>query len=360
MWKFAFVLPNITIQRPYEYDFVALVPSTDFRVEQLKNNSLAVRALMNSFTDQFQRAQSVSAILIADNAPASIDKTAILAFRNAFALSCIFGGLSSKLHNSSSFVPIHSDYFDLYPIVPHGDQRLVALSPALMGLDDAGDFKGQTSPGVPSMDVALSDEWDSDGVHIFGAMKRAWRRRFVSGRLEWRTRVLFRSLEIAYQACSMPIKNFSTLYDYGSSIALWVSALEILSHPSTSKAGLKTVSDLLASFPWHHPVLRRRRFIVKRDRNRAPLIRGNLAVKLYAELYDARNRFLHGERVTQKQLFPFGEIDRHPLTAYAIALYEAAVCAFLNVYRFSRASLPRQVLLLWSVSKIEDQILTAR
>ncbi len=127
---------------------------------------------------------------------------------------------------------------------------------------------------------------------ISNSLLKIWGRRYIKEKLsEWKTITLFRSLEMAYHASAMPSKNNSTIYDYGSRISLWVSSLEILSHPPKEKSNLKTVIDLLENYSWKNRKLKRKSYSIK---YRGDKLKVTLTSKLYKEIYDARNDFLYG------------------------------------------------------------------
>jgi len=161
-----------------------------------------------------------------------------------------------------------------------------------------------------------------------------WKRRFARGRVnEWSTRALFRSLEMAYQATTMPYKNHSTIYDYGSSASLWVSAFEIISHPGQGKANLLSVLDLLGSYQWNNKVIKKKVYKVKyRGRDH----RVNIAQKLYKELYDTRNDFLHGNPVRPNRLHPFKNTNIPRITMFAPLIYKVALLSFLEKFKSKR------------------------
>ena len=146
--------------------------------------------------------------------------------------------------------------FDFYPItISRHDEGFITSSPSVLGFDDeTQDFRGQTSAslaGPGHFSVKPNDD-------LFKLLEKVWKRRFIRRRVnEWSTRALFRSLEMAYQATAMPFKNHSTIYDYGSSASLWVSAFEVLSHPRTGRADLLSVLDLIGSYEWNDKVIKK-------------------------------------------------------------------------------------------------------
>ncbi|MEW6066789.1 MAG: hypothetical protein AB1610_00615 [Nitrospirota bacterium] len=146
---------------------------------------------------------------------------------------------------------------------------------------------------------------------------------------------MFRSLEMAYQASTMPFKNHSTIYDVGSSVSLWVSAFEILSHPQKGKASLSSVLKLLGGYDWNDKILKRKTYIVKYG---GKSYKVSLAEKLYKELYDTRNDFLHGNPVTDKRLYPFKNKNLPLLIRFAPILYKIALLYFLDKFKSKRRS----------------------
>ena len=98
---------------------------------------------------------------------------------------------------------------------------------------------------------------------IATTLLKIWERRYLNGKInEWKTRTIFRSLEMAYHACTMPSENNSTIYDIGAKISLWVSAFEILSHPSNESANLGTVVDILENYNWKNIKLKRKMYLI--------------------------------------------------------------------------------------------------
>lgn len=119
-------------------------------------------------------------------------------------------------------------FFRLLPLGTRTEKRRGSRfdRPAMESVPKAQGFSGQTSPDLPAMGILLKAVPDEA---ILKALQRRWRRRFSrGGRKEWHTTALFRSLAVAYQACALPTKNSSTIFDYGTTIAVWVSAFETL------------------------------------------------------------------------------------------------------------------------------------
>jgi hypothetical protein len=229
--------------------------------------------------------------------------------------------------------PQWSDYFDLYAFTATTDDELAARSLASLEINRPDQFSGQRAPHLASSQ-RLS--FGLDRAVLAGSL-RQWDQRFLKGRQEWKTRVLFRSLEIACQASRVPAvgTRTPTIHDMGVGIALWVSALEILSHPRTGKANLGTVLDLLARADWLDPKLKATRFQVEYPKKNIRRI--NWAQRFYYELYRARNDFLHGNPVAAGRLFPARRSGGPTLLHCAPLVYKAALSGVLPAARTKAA-----------------------
>lgn len=328
-----FALPDLYLRESIGNDYIAIVPHDDKRITEIINYSSCSRALVENFENQFGQKNYPSLLIINDKAPEHLrDIDAIVGFRNIVALVTIIRGHEHSLTSTFVAFPLYSDYFDFYPItVAKDDDGFITQSPSILGYDDdRRNFRGQTSPGLAGPGHVRAEP-KSD---LFDQLHKAWQRRFLKRRYsEWSTRILFRSLEMAYQASTMPFKNHSTIYDYGASASLWVSALEILSHPKKGVANLQTVLDLVEKYSWLNKDLKRRSYVVKYRGIRRQV---NLSQKLCKELYDTRNAFLHGNPVTEKRLRPFGRKNVQVITKYAPLLYKIVLISFLIQFKTKR------------------------
>jgi len=114
---------------------------------------------------------------------------------------------------------------------------------------------------------------------------------------------LFRSLNMAYNACFIPAASRETLlFDVGRLLSLWVSAFEILAHPGPGgKATRDGVLDALDQQPfWVGNEVRDLVIPIAaaRAKKADPPVLRKLPSWFYVRLYDARNDFLHGNPVT--------------------------------------------------------------
>jgi hypothetical protein len=192
-------------------------------------------------------------------------------------------------------------------------------------------FSGQHAPHLQTPE-GMSFGHDK---YVLDACLAEWKRRFVRGLEEWRTGVLFRSLEVAFQAARLPGigSRTPTMHDIGVNLALWVSALEILCHPPHENVGRDEVLDVLRRVEWDNQELAAEEYVLHGEKKRKGKNlrekRGNFIQKLCVELYRARNDFLHGNKVREDRLFLDGRTDFPPLVCCAPLIYRAALTGVL-------------------------------
>jgi hypothetical protein len=137
-------------------------------------------------------------------------------------------------------------------------------------------------------------------------------------------------------ACQLPGVADATMYDVGRTLALWVSAFEILAHPGRGKSDLAAVYGLFDRLAFHDRNVKAKRYF-SFDPNRKKMSRGSLARWVYYELYRARNDFLHSNPVEPARLRPTG--SRTNLLNLASPLYRLALSGFLSL-AFSEPKVP--------------------
>lgn len=325
-WELAYVLPNLKIDRPFQAlsGQFALVSFDDERLGGIKENPLA-NSLLNGFHDAQGRLLKPAALIART---LSRDLGALVDFRNIVAVSVILPAWAELRPNAGSPQnPLWSEAFNLYPVTV-GPQSLITATPALLGVASwRNGFAGMPDPAVPVYGPPIQPDF-----RLLGLLLREWERRHVQpGRDTWKLRTLFRSLESAYRALAVPRDNEGSLYDLGNALAQWVSAFETLVHPWQKKATVESVIELLEQVAWSDPRLRQRRYRVK-VQGRTMSVTG--ISRLYHEIYQARNAFLHGNVIRTKHW-------RHGRGSGATALlnlppvvYRAALLARLG--RFTR------------------------
>ena len=182
-------------------------------------------------------------------------------------------------------------------------------------------FKGQANA---SLDHNVSINPDQYFL-LIDMLKQIWEKTFSSKTgINSYSRRLFRSLEMAYHACSMPNKNNETIYDHGVSASLWVSSFEILAHDG-NRSSIRKVIDLLGSYKWFS-----KKKISKRSFKSRFQFKINLVQKLYSQLYDLRNDFLHGNKITKSKILPFRKKGNKSFIYYAPLIYKVALLSYLQ------------------------------
>ena len=328
-WLFVALLHNLSIQEPVENGYVAIVPDTDYRAKSLTETSQARRLLVNGFTDQFGRSVSPSLMIVNSKAPKRLfTQDALIGFRNAIAICSITKAWEEDLVRKVSLnILKYSNYFDIYPIsVGKDGETMIIRSPSILGMDEPEEFVGQTSPELASNNCVTSF-YDAE---LLRAILLVWEDRFLRrGYKNCRSRVLFRSLEMAYHASTIPFKNSSTIYDYGANIALWISAFEVLASSKTKQIELSDVLDLLGKSKLYSSKLNQKIYTINFSQKTKK--RGSLPKKLYHMLHSARNDFLHGNPVEIRNVFIKSSDKYHPLTSAAPILYKLALRSFLDI-----------------------------
>ena len=200
---------------------------------------------------------------------------------------------------------------------------MIALTPAITGVHDADALQGQSSPEV--FPAAL--EHRRLDMPLLQELLRRWETMYGTKQPSWENIALFRSLNMANQACLTPGGRDVVMYDYGRVTALWVAAFEILAHPEGNEPANKAkVFELLERIPWIDSSSGHRLYTVKEWGRR---VRKNLACWLYERIYDCRNDFLHGNHVEQRRLLLPG--SRRLMTNHAPTLFRLALCSFLSL-----------------------------
>lgn len=330
-WNFGFLLPNLSISDSIGSEYVTITHSNDPRVKTMIKHFPSIKYLLEGITDQFSRKVHPSLLIFSKEIPEkSISNNAIIDFRNMFAISCIVNAWKRFLIQGQWFINgQYSEYFRLYPIIPRiTDNFFTIISPAVLGLDEPENFHGQTDAQLagPAHNIRCD-------TYLFDSLNKAWEERHINGMFsDMKTTILFRSLQTAFQASSMPNTNYQSIYDYGATLSQWVSAFEILAHSVNQNVGFRDVLNLIGCFPSQFKQLTQKIYNVDYYRSTRTIIRGTLPQKLYRQIYDARNDFIHGNQVSIKHLFPWYDKKRHPLYYFAPLLYEIALICFLEIY----------------------------
>jgi hypothetical protein len=320
-WIQMFTLPNITIEEPVEIDGVAMVPVYDQRAQTLAQRHKRFSMYLNRFTSEFGQQISPSLILVrADKFEQYRSAEALAGLRDAIAISTIPYSWSQVLRFENNHNIKYANWFSFYPwVVDNKYEGLVMQSMAQMGWHEVKAMKGQTTPGISHMALAAN----MIDKALLPALLERWVSRFAAATPSKSDRSLLRSLNMALSAAMLPGNVEVTIFDLGRSIALWVSAFEILTKEGTCDA----VYKLLEATKWNlsdntDPVYEPHKY--KPGQPKRPL-----PVWLYGAMNHARNDFIHGNAIDRNRLIVAP--GKRPLHLYTALLYRMALTSFLDL-----------------------------
>lgn len=342
-WELVYVLPNLELPSPdeqthfdldggnittFEQDQLFITSGVSEPAEQIRSHIPAAEKLLSSFSTPTGRELEPAILVVDGDAPDELKRNeqASVAFRNAVALLYVLQGRAQNIANGHTTGPTWSNTFDFHPTTVGLDGSLMTLSPAL-----------QAFYVDPESIVAVSNpELPVEGEHLYGdpflerALGQEWRRRYLSPREDERFgRRLFISLQVAFQASSIAVKNRTSVQEYGLQVSQWISAIEILAQPESGYVRRSHVLDLLGRFEWNRRPASGRWYVV--DRSSGEITRrGNLVQRLYTLLYHARNKFIHGEQMEPSLLTPVVSGVEVVLPRAASLVYRAALAAYLG------------------------------
>lgn len=325
-WRPVAVLPALRLGMTIEAGHAALVPSSDPRVRAIKGAHAVFRTFLARFADAFRVPVQPAVLLVHAESPTPFFSSESLAsLRDAIAVSTVSYGRALEIIYLRGHRIGFADAFAFYPwMVDRQFEGLVAITQAMHAIHEVERFRGQPAPGVPEADLR---EGDVDRP-LLNALLHRWRGRFSAKAPAWEDVALFRSLNMAHQACLMPSAAAdTTLYDVGRQIALWVSAFEILVHPGPGgQANRNAVMHLLDQVDWRYRDCKARRYPVRGGKK---VERRQLAAALYDRVYRARNDFLHGNPVSRATLNL--RVNGRTLFHIAAPLYRLALTSFLGL-----------------------------
>ena len=330
IWIPMFTLPNVDVRKPIEADGLALVPADDERITALRRKQRRFDMYLRRFTTEFGDQIARSTIICHGEKFAHYRSSeALAAFRDAIAISAISLAWTHALRYENNHNIRYANWFTFYPwLVDNKYDRLVMQSMAQLGAHEVRAMKGQSSPGVTHM--ALTSRMIDAPLLTY--LLEHWSARFNNPNPDRKQIALFRALNMALSAAMLPGNVEVTIYDIGRSVALWVSAFEILSKDG-SYGG---VCKLLESVTWNLTACKEA--IYEPHKYKAGQPKRSLPIWLYGALNHARNDFLHGNPVEPSRLIvPPG---KQPLHLYTAPLFRMALTAFLDLKRVPQP--PRQ------------------
>ncbi len=321
-WIPIVVLPNVDFRGTLECEFAAIVSSDDLRIDKLRKDHPRFEKFLSRFSEQFGEQVWPSIMILSHDAPDSYRTAeAITAFRDILSVSVVALARSRRLRHKQPNPFIFSTPFQLYPwMIDAQYDDVILINPAQKHFHDLDLFHGHTFPEQSQISVS-----DSELDHpVRTALLDRWNIRFSDGSIEWKEKALFRSLNMANEAAAIHALTASTFYDVGRSLALWVSAYEILAHPGgLGQSNFSTVTTLLESVHWLDNKLSQATHEIHGN----PPQQKQLATWICKRLYNARNDFLHGNDVEGPSLLLNGNV----IIDYAPCVFRMALTSFLDL-----------------------------
>jgi hypothetical protein len=282
-WIPMFALANIAVEEPIEIDGMALAATSDIRIRELAQKHENFANYLESFQTEFSHHLQPSIIIRRADTPElyrSVD--ALAGFRDAIALSVIPYSWSQFLRYGHTLEVAYSDWFTIYPwMLDKNYEYVVMRSMAQLALDEAHELKPQSTPGITPRPLIRRM---IDRTMLAALLKR-WPERYATETPSWEDTALFRSLNMANAAAKLPANAEGTYYDIGRSVALWVSAFEILVHSGSS--GLFKVYDNFDKAEWNLTKCKEKKYEAYGYKEGEPL--RNLACWIYGKIHQSRN-----------------------------------------------------------------------
>ena len=242
-WELIFVLPNLNIEKPYNSEYISIVPFGDERLQKILSSSKVAKILTSNFRTETGEQVKPCALIWSENVPDSAKNiNAVVDFRNSLAISCLIHGCERAINSNNVSEPTYSDHFDFSPVtLSKKGEGFVISTPSTIGIwPKVDEFYGHTYPHIPIFEQfkAVPDKF------LVEKILKQWTHRYIApARNSEASRLLLRSLEVAYQALLSPYRH-STLYEFGTYLSLWTSAFEILAQKGQKKkVGYKDVLE---------------------------------------------------------------------------------------------------------------------
>lgn len=321
-WTPIAVVPSVDVRTSkLAGSHIALVGVGDERYQRCIANSPDLESFLSSFTDSHGKDVRPSLIAISTLYVGKPSPSAVASFKDLVVASVILEERVHAILSGNVRGPFYSGSFDIYPwMISNNKDRIVAQTPAISSLHRMQGFRGLASPALPIHRV--EDEYVHEG--LFSGLFRLWQRQYIDGDDSWEPRAILRSLNMASAAMQLPITSVAeTIYDWGRSISLWVSAFEILVHPGgNGQANEKKVLEMLWEIEWLHRGNRDTIYTIEFGKKRTE--QRTLPEFLYHRLNRIRNDYLHGNPVAGE-----GFVMENGTSAlsYPAALYRMALAS---------------------------------
>lgn len=330
-WEPIYALPNISVETAIEGGPIAIMPQSDERLDKAFGQRPTLRDFFCAFQDQFGRSITPSILAIdTKEIPVPVNVELLAGFRDLLVASIIPLGWSRvNQEGENPYCILYSDNLAFYPFAPSRNAEFVgSMTPASLSLDETSKFLGQTTPGIPRInltDISLDR-------FLYETLLCQWHKHFIRRKRGLSSRRLFRSLNMANEAARIPGGRETGIYDYGRAIALWISAFEILSHPGgKERTDVLSVERLFDRADWTLKKLSIRYYkplwIPRNQKSKTG--KTNLAKTLYHRLHKCRNAFIHGNPVRVSDIkYPGKGL---PLYQSAPLLYRMVLAGYLQM-----------------------------
>jgi hypothetical protein len=324
-WVPMFALPNVDVDEPIEADGIALVSLRDDRIHALAEKHKNFAEYISRFESEFGSRVLPSIVIWRDDSSQlyrSVD--AIGGFRDAICLSVVPYGWAQTLRFDRPSEILYGSWFSVYPWMTDKNYEYVVMqSMAQLALHLVEEIKPQSTPGITPQ-VLKPNMIDRT---LLDALLKRWPSRYQTEQPSWEDTALFRSLNMANFASLLPSNAQVTNYDLGRSVALWVSAFEILVHPGQGQSGFLQVYDILDKVDWGLTQCREKTY--EAHGFKPGQQKRNLPCWIYGLIYNARNQYLHGNPISAEALV--APKSKRNLFSYAPILYRMALAGFLGL-----------------------------
>jgi hypothetical protein len=305
-----------------ECEYAAIVPPDDGRVKNIAAEHPALSQFLSKFSSQFKLKIRPSLMIMQSDSPTSYrTPEGVTGFRDILSLSVMPYARAKRLRSGRPSHLIYTNTFQFYPwMLDNRYEDFILINEAEGHLHQLDKFSGQC---FPEQSPGAVEQVDLD-LPLANALVQRWMARFSDQETEWRDRALFRSLNMANEAGKISAISAPNFFDVGRSIALWVSAYEILVHPGGAGQSIFTrVASLLESVAWRSRKLADAVHVLPEKKAEQKPI----ATWIYKHIYDLRNDFLHGNDVQPAAL----ALNGKPIIDLAACLYRVALAAFLGL-----------------------------
>ena len=323
-WKPILVLPNLDMQGVVQCEHAAIVCVTEARIEKLRKDHSRFHNFLNRFKGQFKQQVWPSVLILKTDAPRSYyTAEAVSAFRDLLALSVIPYARTTPLRFNRGSGWSFSNAFSFYPWMIDNDYKEITLiNPAQVHGHMLKEFAGQS----------FAEQWPASlmagdiDVPLCKVLMRRWSIRYSEGSPDWKDKALFRSLNMANEASKIPALTASSFYDAGRTLALWVSAYEILVHPGGDEVSNKwKVFAELEKVQWKPKKLQQAAHEIGTEKKPK---QAQLATWICKRIYGLRDDFLHGNDVQAKDLL----LNEKQIVFFAACLYRMVVTGAFDIH----------------------------